>query len=346
MTRTRLLDEPAWRAACAALPGALREVYPTPAYHAVCAGWERAEPRCLRAETGGGWMLYPYLAHPAGEDASGAGGAWDAQTAYGYGGPLFVGDASPAERAAALVEVSRGLRDAGAVAEFVRCHTEWVDLAALSAAGYRTFQVRTNVECDLTAADFESAWAPAARRNLRKARAGGLAARAGAGRADWAAFARLYALTAARLDMAAGYRFDDFYFTGLSHLPEARLVLVETPTAATAAGAIVFVGGRLAHYHLGASDFAFQEWRPNDLLYHAMATTARDAGCERIVWGGGMSNDPADSLLRFKTHFGAVRRPVYCAGRVIDAAGYGRLCAAWQARNPGRESKLFLRYRA
>jgi hypothetical protein len=340
MIRLDALDLPAWRQAWHDLPGDRREVYSAPEYHAVCARWERATPHCLRAASGAGWMLYPYLAHPI-ED-----GRHDAQTAYGYGGPLFVGEWSAERRAAALGAVADHLRASGAVAEFMRCHTEWSDPQQLAAAGnYRAFQVRTNVECELEA-DFEGAWAAAARRNLRKGRAAGLAWRDGASADGWGAFERLYAATAERLEMAASYRFDGEYFRGLSRVAGVRLVLVETTDSQVVAGAVVFVGGRLAHYHLGASDFAHQEKRPNDFLYHAMATVARDAGCERIVWGGGMSNDPQDTLFRFKTHFGGVRRAVFCAGRVIDAAAYEQLCKAWQTRHPGVEPKLFLKYRA
>lgn len=339
MIRLDVLDFSAWQQAWHDLPGDRREVYSAPEYHAVCAGWERATPQCLRAANGAGWMLYPYLDHPT-ED-----GRHDAQTAYGYGGPLFVGEWSPEDRSAALNAAADRLRTAGAVAEFVRCHTEWLDAEQLAAAGYRVFQVRTNVECDLSRADFEDGWASAARRNLRKGRAAGLAWRDGASADGWAAFEQLYGATAERLEMAAGYRFDGAYFRGLSRLAGARLVLVEAADGQVVAGAVVFIGGRLAHYHLGASEFAHQEKRPNDFLYHAMATVARDAACERIVWGGGMSNDTEDTLFRFKTHFGSVRRPVFCAGRVIDAGAYDQLCKIWQARHSGRESKLFLKYR-
>jgi hypothetical protein len=338
--RLHALDDAAeWERAWRDLPPDRREVYYHPAYHRVAARWEGAAPHCVRLEHGSGWMLCPYLLHPVPD------GGVDAQTAYGYGGPLFVGEWSGTQREAALAALARHLHDGGAVAEFVRCHTEWADGDALRAAGYRVFQVRTNVECTLSEGPFDQTWASGARRNVRKARSAGLTARAGGSAADWQAFTRLYAMTAERLGMSPGYRFDEEYLYGLASVPGVRLLVVDAAGEAVA-GAIVFVGGRLAHYHLGASDFAYQENRPNDLLYHGMAALAREAGCERIVWGGGMSNDPDDTLFRFKTHFGAVRRPVYCAGRVIDPEAYDRLCAQWQARHPDRESKLFLKYRA
>jgi hypothetical protein len=285
-------------------------------------------------------LLYAYLEHPVEAE-----GRHDVQTAYGYGGPLLVGEWPADSRLEALQLIGAHLRERGAVAEFVRCHTEWVDGSALAAAGYEVFQVRTNVECGLGAANVAASWHSTARRNLRKARAAGLTWRVGTAEADWRAFESLYARTAERLAMAPPYRFDQLYFASLSRIERVRLILVESG-GGPVAGAVVFLGGTLAHYHLGASDFAHQHVRPNDYLYFAMATCARAAECERIVWGGGLSNEPSDTLFRFKSHFGQVRRPAYVAGRLLDPPAFERLCRAWSERHPGRTSRLFLRYRA
>jgi hypothetical protein len=149
--------------------------------------------------------------------------------------------------------------------------------------------------------------------------------------------------------MANHYRFDRAYAQAILSTPGAALVVVDAPSEAgptPVAAAILLLGGRLAYYHLGASDFAHQHLRPNDFLYYAMASVARAHGCARITWGGGMSNDPDDSLFRFKTHFGALRTPVFCAGRVLDRAAFDAQVGAWAAANPGREARMFLKYRA
>lgn len=325
-------DHPAWIDRWLSLPAPLREVYYHPAYAAACALWERA--RAVNVELPGG--LYPVLLHPIDREA----GSCDAQTPYGYGGPVWDGILDPA----LVFEAGEALRAAGAVAEFMRVHPHHQPPQLLDEAGFKLFQVRTNVECDLTGADFTTTWSAGARRNLRKARGAGLSCRRGSSTADWDAFERLYAATAQRLAMSGFYRFNRRYFDALAAIPGVELVIVEGPTGAVAA-AIVFVSGQVAHYHLGGSDFEQQQHRPNDLLYFAMASLAREAGCARIVWGGGLSNDPADSLLRFKSHFGAIRTPVYGAGRVLDRPRFDDLCRAWQQRHPGRQPRLFLKYR-
>jgi hypothetical protein len=65
------------------------------------------------------------------------------------------------------------------------------------------------------------------------------------------------------------------------------------------------------------------------------------------VWGGGLSNDEADTLFRFKRHFGDVETPVHVAGRVLNPERFAAISSAWERRNPERAAttKLFLRYR-
>lgn len=348
--RIQTLDTKAWSAAWAALPAPVREVYGHPGFSQASGHREDASPECLLLDLGERRMLYPFLRHAVtGYDGILKQPVSDIQSAYGYGGPVFTGAWSTAECVEALSLTAAALRETGAVAEFVRCHTEWCPPEVMEAAGYATMRVRTNVECDL-AGDFESSWHGTARRNLRRARASGLVYRCSAEPADWQDFTRLYALTFDRARMADGYRFDDAYFQVLAALPATlwRLIVVDAPGLPAVAGAVLFLGGRLAHYHLGASDLRHGHLRPNDFLYWAMATEAKQSGCERIVWGGGLTTDPEDGLFKFKQHFGTIRRDVFVAGRALDAEVFGMLNAEWDRRNSDRAAAVrrFLRYRA
>ena len=342
-----LLDRTEWLRAWSSLPIERRATYYHPDYVAAAARWENGEPECLRIEANDGWLLYPYVRHAISGDSS---GAFDVQTAYGYGGPLFVGEWDHMSRVDALHEVGRYLADRGAVAEFVRCHERWTDVDAMRESGYSTSAVRTNVSCDLLSEPVPAAWASNVRRNLKRAMAAGLRWRVGTSGGDLDAFVSLYAITAQRLGMSASYRFDVAYFRALFAMggPLAQLVLVKTGNAIPVAGALVLCGGGMAHYHLGGSDFAHQNDRPNDLLYLAMAETARAAGCTAIGWGGGLSTDPDDSLFRFKCGFGKVHVPAHIGCRVLNETAYRALIDDWERCNPDRAAtcKLFLRYRA
>jgi hypothetical protein len=335
----------AWLRAWSALPAERRSTYYHPDYVAAAARWEGGAAECLRLGDEDCWLLYPYVRHAIPDDD---GGAFDVQTAYGYGGPLFVGAWDAEARVEALRDVGRCLADRGAVAEFVRCHERWTDLDALRGAGYPTPVVRTNVASDLRES-LPASWAGNVRRNLKRAAAAGLHWRAGTTAADRESFVKLYAMTAERLGMAASYCFDGEYFRALSAMegPLIQLVLVETSAGTPVAGALVLCSGEIAHYHLGGSDFAHQNDRPNDLLYLAMAETARAAGCRWISWGGGLSNDPADSLFRFKSGFGRIQTLAHIGCRVLNERAYRSLVSDWERRNPDRAAtcKMFLRYR-
>jgi|SRR5688572_8063358 len=340
------LDRAAWIRAWSSLPAERQSTYYHPDYVAAAARWESGEADCLRIDGDDGWMLYPFVRHAIPGDSR---GAFDVQTAYGYGGPLFVGEWDQPSRANALRDIGRHLAEAGAVAEFVRCHERWTDLVALHEAGYATPVVRTNVACDFSAEAVPGSWASNVRRNLKRATSAGLGWRTGTTDQDLDAFMKLYAMTANRLGMAASYQFDSAYFRTLFDMGErlTRLVLVESSNGIPVAAALVLCGGNIAHFHLGGSDFAHQSDRPNDLLYLAMVETARAAGCSSIAWGGGLSTDPADSLFRFKCGFGKIRTSAHIGCRVLNEPAYRSLIEDFERRNPDRAAtcKLFLRYR-
>jgi len=355
----RELEYNDWLGAWQELPDPCREIFWHPQFYAISGRWEAAEPRCLLADHGAGRrMLYPYLRHPITDydHVVGVGpGRWDAQTAYGYGGPLFAGEWTADRRREALGAVAAHLRAGGAVAEFVRCHTEWVQPGPLSAAGYRTLQVRTNVECDVRGKGPDgilASWKEKARRDVRKGQRLGLHHVVSNDPATVARFGRLYRLTAERLQMQRLLRFDPGFFASVAAIDPERVRFVTVWDAATppnpVAAAMLFMGGRLVHQHLAGSDLAFRASCPNDYLYWAMAVEALAAGRQRIVWGGGLTDDPGDTLFRFKSNFGDTFTPVFIGCRVIDAAAYEALCREWDRRNPdtAASTRMFLRYRA
>jgi hypothetical protein len=341
------LTQSEWARTFESVPLAQREIYWHPAFAEASAKREGADAMCFRVRQGESVLLYPFLRHAI----DGAPGVFDAQTPYGYGGPLWWGGWGNDDARAALSAIAEGLVEDGVIAELVRCHPYWSDAAALAAGGYELLRARTNVECrlDWPVGSDPTSWASVARRNLRRSRRAGLAWRPGTPE-DVGAFLRLYDLTYERVGMSANYRVDRAYVEALtgSEPGLGSLLLVEAPgTSDAIAAAIVLIGGRDAFYHLGGSDLAYKDLRPNEHLYWAMAEFARAQGCERIVWGGGTSSDPDDTLFRFKRHFGDTLTAVFVAGRILEPARFATLSADWERRNPERAatSRLYLRYR-
>jgi hypothetical protein len=347
----RRLSAVQWRQVWQRLPEGVRDVYSNPDYHDVCAAWVVAQPECLYAGTESKFALYSYLRCAVDESLCDGRSLFDAQTCYGYGGPLFCGEWSTGERIAALAVFGEQLRRTDVVAEFVRCRTEGFSAGELVAADYRVLKVRNNVECGIGVVDgagIPASWRQKARR-VRRAHRAGLSYTVGSAPPRIAQFERLYAMTAQRRAMAGFYRFDLAHFRSLLSVDSdnIQLILVERPGGEVVAGAILFLCGEVAYYHLGASNLDYRELCPSEFLYFAMARVAAERGVTRMIWGGGLGDDPNDSLFRFKSHFGDRIVPVHIACRVIDADSYRQLCARWEAQNPAQagSAKMFLRYR-
>jgi hypothetical protein len=311
------------------------------------------QPECIFLSDGSGYALYSYLRRPIEGFSTAGRRVFDTETCYGYGGPIFCGDWAAENRIGALRAAQRYLEASGVVAEFIRCRCDGFAADDFRAADYRVLQVRTNVECDLEPGALEAippTWHKKARRDINRARRAGLCYRIGGDKEHIAEFARLYRMTAERLDMTPFYRFDLAHFEALLSLePDLVKLLVvhRTGGAECVSAGILFLGGETAHYHLGASDLAHRAVCPNDFLLFALARVAAEHGMRKIVWGGGLGNDPNDSLQKFKERFATQLVPVHIACRVIDDGAYQDLCTQWEARYPEkRETKrLFLRYR-
>jgi CelD/BcsL family acetyltransferase involved in cellulose biosynthesis len=92
------------------------------------------------------------------------------------------------------------------------------------------------------------------------------------------------------------------------------------------AGAIFLHSGRRAIYKYGASDDAFQNLRPNNLLFWAAIRECDRLGVESLHFGRSSAGN--EGLCRFKRSFGAVEKPLLYA-----RYHFGR--AAW-VRTPDR----------
>lgn len=348
----RKLTRLEWQAAWDSLPPDRRDPYSDPSYHDVYADWISATPECLSFSQGPRFALYSYLRCPIDEMLTDGRPLFDAQTCYGYGGPIFHGDWTAAGRRNALHAFREYLAADDVVAEFVRLRTQGVHLPDFAESGYELRQVRTNVEYHLQGSSGESLpndWNKRASRNVKLSLRNGLAWELGS-LDDIEEFARIYRLTAERRSMAPFYRFDSAHLASLLRLHGGRTQLVLVRDGATArvvAGSLLLMDSTTVYYHLGASDPLFLHLRPNDHLVFAITLVAYRHGVTRITWGGGLGNDPNDNLFQYKSRFGNRFVPVYIAGRVVDATQFEQLCTRWSTLHPDQagSSRFFLRYR-
>ncbi|MBP2655826.1 MAG: family N-acetyltransferase [Firmicutes bacterium] len=351
----KILSKEEWLYWWRQLPACCREVYWHPAYYDTASRWEKGHAECIYIDKGDAWMIYPYLRHPiVGYQLPGAAFYYDIQTAYGYGGALFIGEWDDKDKITAYTVIADYFRETNAVAELVRCHTEWIDPAVMVKAGYSTIKVRTNVETELIGKlpeEILSSWEKEVQRNIRKAKEADLDHMLihGTGRVN--DFAVLYNMAAERLHMTPYYQFNEAYFRSLMAVDNKQVGQVLCSMSSSHSGLIashvVFLGEKLAFLHLAAVDSAFRSVHADAFMMWADVYYASMMGCERICWGGGMSINPDDSLFKFKAKFGQRYVPVYIGCRIIDKKIYEQLCAEWNRRNAQKlhTTNKFLRYR-
>lgn len=245
-------------------------------------------------------------------------GRCDLRTAYDFGGPRVFGASD--QRSGVFTRFQpvfdELLATLGCVTLFMRLHP------FEAAAGPHAKLHAENRVVDLTGgieavrARMYGTW----RRNWRKACRNGLVT---APEHDPALFSRLYDQTMDKVDAAAWYRFDEATFERMLALRDVGQLVTRTAEGTPIASTLYLTSGSSCFYHLGCSDAAYRDLRPNHHLMEALCQRAVELGSERLHLGGG-----APSLLRFKSHLGREAVPYYVVKRVVDPTAYDALCAA------------------
>ena len=287
--------------------------------------------------SGSGSLAVPFVPRPLPE-----GDGQDAESPYGYPGVLVNGEVSEC-----WDMLSQTLAEHGVVNLFLRLHpfadpapcadlligpphaTAWIPLdegrdAAFSGRGCATHRTQVN-----------------------QARRMGFttAVRVAPTTEELAEFKELYDVTMDRVDAADAYRFDDAYYERLRGGLLDDLVLVSTVDGPgmTVAAALMLCGPRYGHYHLGGRRGDTHNAAVK-LLFEAMADEAGRRGLAGVHLGGGLTDAPDDSLLRFKQRIGRGRAQFHSAGLICDSVRHRQLIDDWSARS-GAAPVWFQAYR-
>lgn len=301
------------------------------------------DPHCLRQFAGahGGDLATPALLH-----AGGAG--WEVlqvlllirigperRTARApiYGGPWLRTDPgidAPAAAAEARAEIDGALRALGIVSE-VSVLSPWLPhpTSVHRAWGARTAKAICTAKLD----DPEARWAalaPDRRAEVRRALREGTVRWRSFDAEQAYRFAAVYATAMATLDAAPHWRLGEDYFGRLSAQagPFLRLSTVEGPGGGAAA--LCLRNARRASY-LFAARWGRLPGAASAALWHAQLEFGR-AGVEEMLLGGGISDLPDNSLLRFKRAFADSELDLFVAARTFDRKAHEGAVASGLAR--------------
>lgn len=330
------LDMGLWQKRLSSLPAEMQDVYFLPQYLALHCSKPNSRGLCFVFSNKNRTWLYPFILRTFLEVAgvSFTTPFQDIETAYGYGGPL-ANCREPVFLAEAHASFKDWCRATNIIAEFIRLHPllgnqEFLDPEV---EVFLDRETRSLSLVDLNAEDppFNSA----SRYMLRRAERSGVEVKAVSPRASVDRFVELYLSTMDRVSADPYYYFDDQYFAHLCSLvTESGFMLAAVLEGRWVGSSIFLHGTQDLHYHLSASSPLQRVPGLTNLILWAAALIGQKAGLRRLHLGGGLTGNPKDSLLRFKTMMSNFSHEFFIGKRILNPELYQQVRDAWSIRYP------------
>jgi len=278
-------------------------------------------------------------------DAPVGGRYQDIESVYGFTGPL-----ATTNDAAFLTDAWSAFADwAGeqkVVAEFVRFNPLLAN-EPCAPAEMTCEWVREHVVVDLRLGPdrtWHDAYSKNNRNMIRKAERQGLTTKFEDLGNNVEAFVRLYHETMARNRAADEYYFDLPHFETLARSVPTR-VCVARRAGLDVAISLFLIGPDWMHYHLSGCSVEGLGLAANNLILHEAILEASRLGLRLLHLGGGRTGAADDALLRFKSGFSPLRRPVMIGRRVHLPGPYEEFCALRRKQVSSIPASFFLAYR-
>lgn len=114
------------------------------------------------------------------------------------------------------------------------------------------------------------------------------------------------------------------------------------------ASIIAFYNDTYIHGHLGGALTEYLSFSPYSLLYSEMIQFGQKKGCKILHVGGGATNQPNDSLLKFKMNFSKTTADFFIGGRILNQHVYDEVIRQWKTKYPEKVEmykNFLLKYR-
>jgi len=329
-------DSAKWKKLLNLLPENIQDIYFYPEYVGMHKFIEGTKSLLFTYREKQKIWVHPFLLQPINTEVfSLSSGPWfDIETAYGYGGPLAnTEDKFFLDKANELF--SEWCIENNVIAEFVRFHPilnnqYWVSQ-------------NTKVEYDrntvvLNLKDFDKDDPPFCgkiRNMIKRVDKANVTIDVYDPVKNFSHFENLYLATMSRISADSYYYFNEIYFSDLSRFISENGWLLGATLENEWVGAAIFLKGkRTLHYHLSATD---QDNRipgiTNALIFKSIELGVRN-GLKTMHLGGGNSDAPDDSLLKFKKKMGDNLLKFHIGKRIHNLEIYKILCEKWSMNNP------------
>ncbi|WP_066190741.1 GNAT family N-acetyltransferase [Gracilibacillus timonensis] len=274
---------------------------------------------------------------------------YDIVTPYGYGGPS-IEPVDENKRDELVQNFMAGLDDfctkQNIVSEFVRFHP-LIENAYDFMKYYDVSQIRNTLGTSLNEYDdpFQTEFSKSCRKNIRQSLKAGVTYRITENPEDVSQFKDIYYSTMDRNKASEYYYFAEDYFNLCLEYFKDNLLLVEAIfEGEVIAMGFYFIYGDFIHTHLSGTISDYLHLSPAYILRYALTQWGKEKGYKVIHHGGGRSNDPNDSLYKFKKRFSKNTEFNFFIGKKIwNKNVYKQLC---EMSNADNNSDFFPAYRS
>lgn len=272
------------------------------------------------------------------------GNYFDLESVYGYGG-YYTNSDDQSFIETAISKYKEHCLSANVIAEFLRFDPFNSNVLALKphlnflAEERRVISVPLNVGHDDVSKDYSSSL----RRNIKKAVANEVTfLEMEKSDENRLLFFQLYSQTMKKNNAFEMYFFSEEYFEKLFKFDQVKLYGAEYQSNIVNMILVFENYDNVVYYHLGATNPEFYHLNTNAYLFDSIIKHYNNQ-FKLFFLGGGSSNDPQDSLYKYKQKFSKESQPFYIGGLKINEKIYDDLCGAWEAKNGA--SNMFLKYR-
>lgn len=302
------------------------------------------DPYLLYYEDNGLRAIYVYMRRPTAIE-----GIYDSVTPYGYGGVLFDGDTSEANRHAFWKAYIEEMAKEHIVDNFVRYHPVLKNAGPMKPIS-NVIDLGKTIAMDLTSPEVIWVNIHSYKRNrIRKAEKNGVVIAHGQGMDLFDKFIEIYNATMVKDHAEEYYYFKRPFYESIHNdlRDNYELFYAKLEDKIIAMSIMIYANGRL-NYHLGGSDIEYRNLAPSNLLLYKAALWGCEQGFKTFHLGGGVGS-VEDNLYKFKAGFNKVSDYQFSIGKqVFDQGKYDELVKIRRESDPGFDegASFFPLYRA
>lgn len=323
------------------------DIYHSPKYHRIHENYYKAKALATVVQEDDKVFFHPYILHPVKNIGTIplSNIIYDIQSVYGYSGPIV------SSKDLGFLEKAwnyhfKWCHGNNVVAEFIRFNP--ILNNHLHAQGqYEIVKLRKTIYLNLPGniEHLLDNYSSVQRNMIKKAQKVGLSVFEASLDEFMGCFQDIYISTMKRLKADDQYYFDSEYFSTLITMKDNVKLFLVKYMSQIIAGALFLTYNKRMHYHLSGCNDKYQQLGGiNNYILHEAACWGIRNGYEIMHLGGGLTNEPSDSLLKFKQSISKDSFNYFIGKKIHNSKIYEEFSNMWGTQNKAKSSH-FLFYR-